>query len=429
MPETPPAAANAVLEEIKQSWSEMKQAVADMETRLPTGGLEELGEFKEKWDLANGRLDNLEAKMQRLADMPTASAADPALMPPEHPAHQEAYRKFLLTESHSAKEFNPAEWGEDIKPVIATPVYEVKGGRNHLRFEYKALSVGSDVAGGFLVSATMSQNVIQRVFDTSPMRQYATVLTIDGDAWEEPVDDDEAATGWVGETATRSTTDTPVFDKLRIPLMEVYAKPKATQKSIDLIGARIETWLSGKIADKVTRTENTSFVTGNGDNRPRGLSGYVNDSAAAWNQILSVVSGNASALTFDGFISVRSSLQAQYLPRSNWFMNRTTRGVARKLKDGEGQYLWQPNNQLGDPDTLDGRPVVIFEDVPDVGANAYPVYFGDMMQAYYVVDHTTALRILRDPYSAKPYVEFYATKYVGGGIQQGRALRAMKIST
>jgi HK97 family phage major capsid protein len=419
-----------VIDQINREWGEVKQKAADLLKRFPDA--DKLGEHEEMFAKFDERFNQMEAKLSRAR----TSEAKEGEMPAEAKAHAEDHAAYLQgrkSRSTQAEKYMP----EAGKGVAVIPRYEVKDGKNVLRFEYqvvaadspeyKALSVDSDPAGGFLVSPTMSQNVIQRVFDTSPVRQYASVITISGDAWEEPADDDEADAGWVGERATRAATDNPVLDKLRIPLHEIYAKPQATQKSLDLIGSRVEDWLNGKVADKIARTEATAFVSGNGSLKPRGLTQYV-AASDAWNQIKYVVSGAAAALTFDGFISVRGDLQPQYLRSANWFTSRATRAAARKLKDAEGQYLWQPNNQLGDPDTLGGHPVVIFEDMPAVSANTYPVLFGDLREGYYVVDHTSGIRVLRDPYSAKPYVEFYTTKYVGGGLRQGRALRFMKIA-
>lgn len=429
MPET-----KELHDQVLTEWTEVKATIETLQDRVPEPG--ELSEIKELLERYGERFDQLEAKDKRLRQEMEATR-DPDDLPPEAKAHGEAYERYLKRPMVRGGDlrFRPTdEMGG--KGVIAVPRYGVKDGRNVLSFEYrtlevdseeyKGLSVDSDPAGGFLVSPTMSTNVIRRVFDTSPVRQYASVLTISSDAWEEPVDDDEADAGWVGERSSRPETDTPDVDKLRIPLEEVYAAPRSTQKMLDMI-ASVEDWLTGKVADKITRKENTAFVSGNGVKKPMGLTQYVSTSAA-WNTIKSVNSGNASALTYDGIIDVRADLQSQYLPRSNWYMNRSTRGAARKLVDGNGNPLWGPGLQAGDPDTLDGRPVVIFEDLADVGADAYPILFGDLMTGYYVIDHTQGLRVLRDPFTAKPEIIFYTTKYVGGGIRQGRALRFQKVS-
>ena len=427
MPET-----KEIHDEVLTGWNEVKNTIEDLKTRAPEPG--EMSEIKELLERYGERFDALEAKDRRIQQ--SAQRKDGEL-PEEAKAHVEAHRAYLKRSGSatSAERFRPED---GFKGVLAVPRYSVKDGKNILSFEYqvieagspeeKALSVDSDPAGGFLVSPTMSQNVVQRVFDTSPVRQYASIETISGDAWEEPVDDDEAAAGWVGERATRSETNTPDLDKLRIPLHEVYAKPKATQKLIDMV-ASVESWLEGKISDKIIRTENTAFVSGNGLLKPRGLTDYVDDSTSDWNKIKSVASGHATQVTYDGIIDVAADLQAAYMANANYFMNRTTRGAARKVVDGNGNPLWAPGLQVGNPDTLNGRPVVIFEDLANPGTNAYPILFGDLRQGYYVIDHTQGIRVLRDPYSSKPFVEFYTTKYVGGGIRQGRALRFMKCST
>lgn len=411
--------------EIKGSWEELKGKVAALENRPDVGK----AEVKEEIEKVVTRIDDLETKMQRVAT--TQNEPEPGQLPKEAKAHIDHFRSFVKTENGQPEgyKFN----GE--KVYVPEPVIAVKDGRNVIEgWEYKALSVDSNPDGGFMVSPTMAQTIITRLFDTSPMRQYASIQTISGDAWEEPVDDDEATIGWVGERATRSETATPELDKLRIPLNEIYAKPHATQKLIDM-WANAETWLAGKVSDKFGREEATQFVTGNGSNKPKGFVSYVS-TTESWNTVKSVNSGDADEITVQGLIDLKADLQAAYLRNANFFMNRTSRKTIRSFRtdavtasDGAGTFLWEPGLRAGDPDLLLGHPIVIFEDMADEAANAYPVAFGDMREAYLIIDHTTGIRVLRDPYSSKPYVEFYTTKRVGGGLRQGRALRMLKCST
>lgn len=297
----------------------------------------------------------------------------------------------------------------------------------------KALSVGSDTDGGYVVDPDTSGRVVGRVFETSPMRQYATIQTIGTDALEGLHDTDEAASGWVGETEARSETGTPTLDKWRIPVHEQYAKPKATQKLLDDASINMESWLAMKIADKLGRTENTAFVTGDGIGKPRGFTTYSDYASAgvfelgAIEQFGTGVSGDFAAAPAGGDVLIEAlyGLKMQYRNNATWFMNRSTTSEVRKLKDSDGAYLWQPGIAAGQPASILGYPMASFEDMADIAANSLSIAVGDMREAYTIVDRI-GIRVLRDPYSAKPYIEFYTTKRVGGDVVNFEAIKLIK---
>jgi HK97 family phage major capsid protein len=306
--------------------------------------------------------------------------------------------------------------------------------------EQKALSVGIEADGGYWVIPEISDMVKTRLFETSPMRSIASVMTIGTDALEFPVDTNDATSGgWVGETDARSETATPQIGEGRIPVHEQYANPRATQKLLDDASFPVETWLANKIGDKLRRNENVSFCSGNGEAKPRGFLDYGSDAntdddaARSWGTLQYVPSGNASGFDTtdpgDALIDLVTKLNPAYLANARWVMKRATIGEVRKFKDGQGNYLWQMGNiQGGQPATLLGFPVVAFEDMPAVAANNFHIAFGDFSEGYMIVERQ-GIRILRDPFSAKPYVQFYTTKRVGGDVVNFDAIKLLKIAT
>jgi HK97 family phage major capsid protein len=297
--------------------------------------------------------------------------------------------------------------------------------------DMKALSVGSDPDGGYVVDPDQSGRMIGRIFETSPMRQYASVQSIGTDALEGLFDVDEAGYGWVAETGARSATDTPQLEKYRIPVHEMYAKPSATQKLLDDAAINMESWLQDKVVDKFSRAENTAFVSGTGVDRPRGFATYADYASAGVFEIGAVeqfdtgVNGDFAAAPAggDALINALYGLKMQYRNNAVWFMNRATTGGVRKLKDSDGAYLWQPGIAAGQPASVLGYPMASFEDMADyTGTGALAIAVGDMRSAYQIVDRI-GVRVLRDPYSNKPYVEFYSTKRVGGDMVNFEALK------
>ncbi|MGH6719901.1 MAG: phage major capsid protein [Alphaproteobacteria bacterium] len=289
----------------------------------------------------------------------------------------------------------------------------------------KALSVGNDPEGGYLVTPAMSQMIARTVFESSPVRALAVVETISGDSLEMLVDKDEPGAGWVAETATRAETDTPDLAKVAIPAHEMYAEPRATQKLIDDASLDVEAWLAGKIAERFARLEATAFVAGDGVGRPRGLLTYP--AGTAWSQIEQINSGSNGQVTGDGLIDAQGALKEGYGGNAAWLMNRVTMSQVRKLKDSQGMYLWQPGLQPGRTDTLLGRSVHVAADMPVPATGALAVLLGDLRRAYQIVDRV-GVRILRDPFTAKPYVKFYATKRVGGDVVNFEAVKILKLS-
>jgi len=318
---------------------------------------------------------------------------------------------------------------ESYKSALNT--YIRKDDRGLSADEMKALSVGTDPDGGYVVHPDMSGRIVQKVFETSPMRAYASIQVISTDALEGLFDLNEASSGWVGETDARSETNTPELGKWRIPVHELYAKPKATQKLLDDASINMEQWLANKVSEKFARDEANAFCVGNGVNKPRGFLTYASGSTLPGTiQRFDTGADGAFAAAPNGadvLLNALYGLKQQYRANATWFMNRAAAGLVRKLKDQDGAYVWSPGIAAGQPASLLGYPVASFEDMPDPATDSLSIAVGDMREAYQIVDRV-GIRTLRDPYSAKPYIEFYTTKRVGGDIVNFEAINLIEFT-
>lgn len=299
--------------------------------------------------------------------------------------------------------------------------------------EIKALSVGSDPDGGYTVTPDLSGRIAALIRDTSPMRQVANVVTIGTDALEGINDLNEATSGWVGETESRSETVAPKIGEYRIPVHEQYAEPRATQKLLDDSLFNVEEWLALKIAERLARMENTAFVNGNGVKKPRGFLTYAagTPTASGFSVIEQVKTGASGAFAAedpgDALINLVYTLKSAYREKAVFMMKRSTLAEVRKLKDGNDNYLWQPDFQMKQGGTLLGFNVVEAEDMPDIAADSLSIAFGDFNAGYQIVDRQ-GIRILRDSFTAKPYVKFYTTKRTGGDVVNFEAIKLLKFA-
>jgi HK97 family phage major capsid protein len=262
------------------------------------------------------------------------------------------------------------------------------------------------------------------------MRQLASTETISTGSLEFMAEWDQAGFAWEGEETGETTlpgeTSTPGWQMIKIPVHTAIARPRATQKLLEDSSINIESWLGRKIADRISRGEAAGFISGNGAGKPRGILSY--DSGTSFGQVEQVNMGDASALTADGFVDVKYALQEAYLERGTWLMNRTTVQAAMKLKDGQGNYIWKPSMIASDPSSaILNLPVRMSTSMPTVAANALSVALGDWREGYLIVDRL-GITIQRDPFTVKPFIEFYTRKRVGGGVANWDALKIGKIS-
>lgn len=296
-----------------------------------------------------------------------------------------------------------------------------------------AMTTTSDPDGGYLVPVQMEEAVGRVLATVSVMRQLAQVQTISAASYKKLMSLGGAGAGWVGETEARSETATPRLVEMEFAPGEIYAKPRASQTLLDDARVDLEAWLAGEVSTSFAEQEGAAFITGNGVKKPRGLLDYdkVANGNYAWGSLGFIISGGsagfASAAPWQALQDVIGALKTGYRANATWLGNRLTMSAVMKFKDVEDRPIWQPSLQAGQPATLMGYPAAEDDNMPDVGAGAFPLAFGDFRQGYLIVDRL-GVRVLRDPFSAKPFVEFYTTKRVGGGVQNFEAIKLLKIA-
>lgn len=334
---------------------------------------------------------------------------------------------------------------KQVRPALGSPgspvslehkeafhAYVRSGDEGRLRtLESKAMSYGSGPDGGYLVPDEVAAEIGNRLSVLSPIRSIAAVRQVSGAVLKKPFSISGPAVGWVGETDARPQTASSSLAELQFPTMELYAMPAATPTLLEDTAVDLDQWITAEVETAFAEQEGTAFVSGDGINKPRGFLNYptVADASWAWNNIGYIATGVAGALPAsnpsDVLIDTVYALKSGYRQNAAWVMNRRTQASIRKLKDADGNYLWQPPAAVGQPAMLMGFKVVEAEDMPDAATDALPIAFGDFSRGYLVVDRT-GVRVLRDPYSAKPYVLFYTTKRVGGGVQDFDAIKLLK---
>lgn len=372
---------------------------------------EQLADLKRRDVLLEEKAARIDAALDRKLDELSLKAARPAL------DRAPAATTYALREHKSAFE-----------------TYVRSGESVGLRaLEMKAMSGGSNPDGGYLVPPEIESEIGRRLSAVSPIRSIAGVREVSASVYKKPFMTSGPAVGWVGETAARTETASPVLAELSFPAMELYAMPAATPTLLDDAAVNIDEWLAAEVEQAFAAQEGTAFVTGDGNNKPKGFLGYTNvaNSSWSWGNIGYVATGAAGDFPAsdpsDVLVDLIYAVKAGYRQNGAFVMNRKTQSAIRKFKDSGGGYLWQPPAQAGGRASLMTFPVVEAEDMPDIGASAYAVAFGDFRRGYLVVDRQ-GVRVLRDPYSAKPYVLFYTTKRVGGGVQDFDAIKLLKFA-
>lgn len=314
--------------------------------------------------------------------------------------------------------------------------YVAKGEKHFTSEEVKAMQVGIDADGGYLVPPDVSGRIVTRLRDQSPIRQIADVQSISSDRLEGIEDLDEADAGWVGEIADRNDTDTPQVGKYEFQAHELYAQPKASQKLLDDSSIDLEGWLAGKVADKFARLEGDAYINGNGVAKPRGFASYTTaataDATRAWGQFEHILSGAsadfAASNPADKLFDLEGAFKPHFLNNATFVTRRSVITKVRKFKGSDNNYLWQPGLQAGKPAQLIGYPVMLAEHMPALAADSLSLALGDFREGYQIVDRL-GVRVLRDPYTAKPYVRFYTIKRTGGGARNFEAIKFLKFNS
>lgn len=305
-----------------------------------------------------------------------------------------------------------------------------KGKDDGLSALQAAISTDSDPDGGFLVPEEIEAGVDRVATQVSALRGLARVMSIGSDTWKKLVGVGGAGSGWVGEKSARTETNTPTLVEIAINTKELYANPAITQKALDDAAINVESWLAEEVGIEFAEKESAAFISGNGVEQPKGILAYttVANASYAWGKVGYIAGGHASLLNdMDKLIDLEHALKSVYRNGAVWLMNDSTFAHIRKFKDGEGQYIWRPGLDAGAPNTILGKPVAIDDNMDSIGSGKFPIAFANFGRAYTIVDRV-GVRVLRDPYTNKPYVHFYTTKRVGGGITQYEAIKLFKVS-
>jgi HK97 family phage major capsid protein len=306
-------------------------------------------------------------------------------------------------------------------------------GLRGLVLEGKALNSAVAAEGGYLVDPQTADTIRSVLNSTASIRSIANVVHVEATSFDVLVDHTDVGTGWASEAGPVAESDTPAIERISIPLHELSAMPKASQRLLDDSAFDIEGWLAGRIADKFSRAEAAAFIAGNGVDKPRGFLDHakVTQGAWAWGSLGYVATGNAGDFATvnasDAIVDLVYALGATYRANAAFVMNSKTAGAVRKMKDADGRFLWSDGLAAAQPARLMGYPVMIAEDMPDIAASSFAIAFGDFRAGYTIADRPD-LRVLRDPFSAKPHVLFYATRRVGGDVSDFAAIKLLKFA-
>jgi HK97 family phage major capsid protein len=389
-----------------------------------------MGAFEAFREANDRRIDEIERKLS--ADVVTTDKVDRINRAIDE--QKRALDQLLIRKARPSLGGAGLSAHETAEHKAAFETYIRRGDETALRaLEGKAFSVGTAADGGYLVPEATDSEIGRRLSVVSPIRSLATVRQVSGSVLKKPFAAAGLSTGWVAETGARTETTTPSLSELTFETMELYAMPAATQSLLDDAAIDIEAWIASEVDIAFAEQEGSAFVNGNGTNKPKGLLAYTNvaNSGWSWGNIGYLATGSAGAFAASGpgdvLLDAAYALKAGHRQNAHYLMNRTTQGQIRKFKDADGNYLWQPPATAGQPASLMGFPVTEAEDMPDIAANALSIAVGDFRAGYLVVDRT-GVRVLRDPYSAKPYVLFYTTKRVGGGVQNFEAIKLVKFA-
>ena len=299
--------------------------------------------------------------------------------------------------------------------------------------EIKSIAGTSPSDGGYAVPRQIDAMIARQLTEISPIRALAQVVQTGSAGYRKLVATGGTASGWAGETAERPETDTPSFAEIAPPSGDLYANPAASQAMLDDAGFDLESWLSSEIAMEFARAEGAAFVNGSGTNQPKGFlkapTSTLGDAARAFGSVQYVGTGDATGFGTDPeekLIDLVHTMKAGHRQGASFVMNSTTLAEVRKLKTSDGAFLWQPGLIEGQPDRLLGYPVVEAEDMPDIAGGAYPIAFGNFRHGYLIAERS-ATQLLRDPFTNKPFVHFYATKRIGGQVLDSAAIKLLRI--
>jgi len=413
----------------------------EIEVKAPRATTAYGREFSSSFDaLLNAFEEYKDVNDRRLAELERFRGEDPLLNEKLERIDQELDRHQSVIDNLSLKRSRPGLSGESVdynrfsidalQYKAAFDAYVRKGDDDSLRrLEVKSgQQLSSAGPGGYLVTPELEDEISQRMAEISPIRSIASVKQISGSVYQKPVSTSGVTANWVAETQSRDATDVGGLQRIDIATGELYAMPAVSGTLLDDSAVDVEKWLVDEIGISFAEQEGMAFVSGNGTNRPTGFLSYmlVDNDDWSWGKLGYIV-GTEEALE-ERLVDLVYTVKAGYRQKAVWVMNRKTQAAARKIKDKLGLYMWQPPSLVGAKASLMGFPIVEAEEMPSISNDATAIAFGDFERAYIIVDRRHGTTILRDPYTDKPYVRFYITKRVGGGIQDFDAIKFMKFS-
>lgn len=415
-------------EEYKRTNDERIEAIrkgagtADFDSKLSRIE-KEIGQLEEQ----RSRLEKLETKLSR-PGAGGGSGGDRSS--PEAEAYKSAFLSWVRNPGDPERRMALQQRAKELKRVEAKAFGDDDGFET--RASQTVTSTGS--AGGFALPEVIERQILRLTLDISPIRQIATVRTVGSPDYKELVDVNGAGFEWVGETDPRSQTNTPDLAEIAPTFGMASAKPQASEESLDDLFFDVENWLISSAAEAIAQGEGAAFVSGNGTKKPTGfLAGpapvTTADASRAFGTLQYVASGQAAALptSADVFLDLVYSLRARYRANARWVTSKAVLAALRKYKDSQGQYLWQPSMQAGQPATFMGYAITEAEDMPAVAANAFPLAFGDFKEGYLICDRV-GMRMTRDEITTPGFVKFYVRKRVGGKLRNTQAIKLLKIA-
>jgi HK97 family phage major capsid protein len=370
------------------------------------------------------------ANDERLAELDAKAAGDVLLEEKLGRIDRDLTQQKSALDRLLSEQARPALERGDMPADPGWAAYMRRGDASGLH-EGKSASAGVDGDGGYVVPERTERRIDRLLTEASPIRAIAQVRRTTAARFRKPVSLGGATSGWVSETAARPETETPSLDLIEFPMAELYAMPAATQQLLDDAMIDVDDWLAEEVRDVFAVQESTAFVTGDGNGKPRGFLDYAvaAEGLQSWGELGYVATGTSGAFDAaepaDALIDLIYAPKTGYRAKGRFVMNRQTVSAVRRFKDADGNYLWQPSLSQAGSSTLLGYPVTEAEDMPDIGANSFSIAFGDFEKGYLILDRQ-GVDVLRDPYSAKPYVLFYTTKRVGGGVQDFEAIKLLK---
>ena len=429
-----------IIDQLGKAFEEFKKTNDEQIKELKKGSpdtvtSDKLAKLDESLTKLQAQKDEIEKKLAERIDAIEKKANRPNLSPEQASKAAEEVKQFNI----ARESFELKGEGVDEKALADYKTgfrgYLRKGEKSLGADEFKTMAVGGDPDGGYLVTPDTSGRIVTKLYETSPLRQISNVQTISTDAMEGIEDLGEAGAGYADERATSGNTTTPQIGKWRIPVFMIDTEPKATQQLLDDAAVDVEAWLAGKVSDKFARFENNEFI--NGASKIRGICSYTTaataDSSRAWGQLEHVatgVSGDfAASAPADILYDIEGAMKTGYLAGASWVTRRAVITKVRKFKGATtGDYLWQPGLQAGKPAQLIGYPILMAEDMPTLASGSLSMAFGNFQVGYQILDRQ-GIRVLRDPYTAKPYIKFYTTKRTGAGVLNFEAVKFVKFGS